>query len=555
MKKNTFSILSVAVVLMLALSACASLPALSTTLTNRIQASASKPVVLNSAPAQQATVAPTPTVGGPVTSSSNLSLLDAYQGTLENVYSALSPSVVNIQVVINGSASSGQGRNSPFGSSNQASQALGSGFVWDTQGHIVTNNHVIDGATKITVTFSDGTEVPAQVVGADPTSDLAVIKVNVPASQLKPVQMADSKEVKVGQVAIAIGNPFGLQGTMTVGIVSALGRSISASDGTTNNGNSYSIPDIIQTDAPINPGNSGGVLVNDQGQVIGVTAAIESSTNSNSGIGFAIPADTVRTEVPSLIQNGHFDHPYLGISGTNLTTEMATAMKLNANTRGALVEDVTQGGPAAQAGLRGSTGSTTVDGQNVAIGGDVITAINGQAVKSMDDLISLLGSSTKVGDKVALTIIRDGKEQTVNVTLQARPATVPQSSQTLGQGQGGQTSPSGTVYIGIQGLDLTSEIDQAMQLPSDQQGVLIERVTAGGPAAKAGLRASSTPATISGQTVMVGGDVIVAVDGNTITQSSDLTDLLSQFSAGQKVQVTIIRGGKTQQVTVTLASR
>jgi 2-alkenal reductase len=187
-------------------------------------------------------------------------------------------------------------------------QGLGSGFVWDTHGNIITNNHVVEGAEKIEVTFSDETVVTAELVGADPDSDLAVIRVDLPAGQLQSVQMGDSETLRVGQLAIAIGNPFGLEGTMTVGIVSALGRSLPASDGLTG-GPVYSIPNVIQTDAPINPGNSGGVLLNDVGEVIGVTAAIESPVRANAGIGFVIPSSIVNQVVPELIENGSFAHP------------------------------------------------------------------------------------------------------------------------------------------------------------------------------------------------------------------------------------------------------
>ena len=203
----------------------------------------------------------------------------------------------------------------------QYQSALGSGFVWDQNGDIVTNNHVVSGADKIEVTFSDGTIVPATLVGADPDSDLAVIKVDVPADKLHPVQLGDSSAVKVGQLAIAIGNPFGLEGTMTTGIISAVGRSLPANDNSTQ---SYTIPDVIQTDAPINPGNSGGVLVDVQGQVLGVTSAIESPVRASAGVGFAIPSAIVNNVVPALIKDGKYVHSWLGISGTTLVPDLAT---------------------------------------------------------------------------------------------------------------------------------------------------------------------------------------------------------------------------------------
>jgi serine protease Do len=376
-------------------------------------------------------------------------LLTAYENALNGVYEAVNPSVVFVSVLKDATTAFSGGQmpnipnfpdlnpgtpndqapenNNPDSNnpdSGQAPQAggLGSGFVWDSEGHIVTNNHVVDGATKIEVTFSDGTSLPATVVGTDPYSDLAVIQVDGAGDLLKPVTMGDSSQVKVGELAIAIGNPYGLANTMTVGIVSALGRSIPAGEMTQFTGNPrFTIPDIIQTDAPINPGNSGGVLVNDIGEVIGVTTAIESSSGAGAGIGFVVPSATVSKVVPTLIEKGGYQHPYLGISGSTLIRELATAMKLDANTHGALVGEVVKDGPADQAGLIGSTQETTIDGQTVPVGGDVIIALNGDEIKSMDDLIATLLGKTSVGDTVTLTILRDGKQMDVKVTLGERP--------------------------------------------------------------------------------------------------------------------------------------
>ncbi|MCL4395569.1 MAG: trypsin-like peptidase domain-containing protein, partial [Chloroflexi bacterium] len=260
------------------------------------------------------------------------------QATFESIYAQVNPSVVSIDVVEQAQQSD-FGFSGQFGrgqqSAPQAQRALGSGFVWGSDGYIVTNNHVISGASQITVIFADGTSVPGQVVGADPNSDLAVVKVNAPAGELHPVQIGDSTQTKVGQLAIAIGNPFGEQNTMTTGIVSALGRTLPVNENATTQGPSYTIPDVIQTDAPINPGNSGGVLLNLQGQVVGVTSAIESPNGASSGIGFAIPSQIVQRVVPVLIKNGHYDHPYLGVSGTDMTPSIAQAMGLDQNQRGA----------------------------------------------------------------------------------------------------------------------------------------------------------------------------------------------------------------------------
>jgi 2-alkenal reductase len=274
------------------------------------------------------------------------------------------------------------------------------------------------------VTFWDDTVATAKLVGADPNSDLAVIQVNVPTSKLTPVQLTDSTKVKVGQLAIAIGNPFGLQGTMTQGIISGLSRTlpVGLDNQSTQQGPTYSIPDIIQTDAAINPGNSGGVLVDDQGNLIGVTAAIASSAGSNSGVGFAIPSAIVEKVVPSLINTGTYQHPWLGISGTTLTSDLAQAMNLSQSQQGSLVIDVTPNGPADRAGLRGSGQSATINGHQTPIGGDIITAINGQPVKTSEEMASYLFDRTQVGQTASLTILRSGHEQQVKVTLGVLPA-------------------------------------------------------------------------------------------------------------------------------------
>ncbi|MCB8917899.1 MAG: trypsin-like peptidase domain-containing protein [Pseudomonadales bacterium] len=306
----------------------------------------------------------------------------ALEGVLSNIYEEVGPSVVNIQ----------------------HSQGEGSGFVWDSAGHIVSNNHVIEGADRILVTFADGTVTEGRVIGTDPDSDLAVLQVDLPAAQLRPVTLADSTQLKVGELAIAIGNPFGQAGTMTVGFVSALGRRLEV-DSTV-----YNIPDVIQTDAAINPGNSGGVLLNPQGEVVGVTSAIISPVAASSGIGFAIPSVIVQRVVPALIANGSYQHPYLGISGTTLTTEMAAQLGLPAGQRGALIVQVVSGGPAAAAGLQGSETS-----------GDVVTAVDGQPVDSIDDLISYLARYGTAGELVNFTVLRSGQTLTVPVTLGTRP--------------------------------------------------------------------------------------------------------------------------------------
>ena len=351
----------------------------------------SLPSILNTAPSPSEVEIPNalPTLG---------SLRD-YQTSLERIYQLVNPAVVSIQV--------GQG--------------AGSGFVWDTQGHIVTNNHVVNGSENIRVTFSDGTVRTAELVGADADSDLAVIKVELPAARLHPIVLASSTEVRVGQLAIAIGNPFALENTMTVGIVSAVGRVLPVDSSGSGQG-SYSIPDIIQTDAPINPGNSGGVLVDDQGQLIGVTAAIASPVRASAGVGFAIPSDIVKRVVPALIETGRYEHTWLGISGASLTPDLAQAMNLDVDQRGALIMDIVPEGPADQADLRGSGQELAINERPFRVGGDVITAIDGQPVDNFEDLVAFLARSTEVGQQVVLSLLRDGKAQTATLVLAARPS-------------------------------------------------------------------------------------------------------------------------------------
>ena len=339
-----------------------------------------------------------------------VSVPDAVSGietTLESIYNRVNPSVVLIQVALTPSIT------------NPGGGALGSGFVWDNKGDIVTNNHVIDGASGITVTFYDGTTIDASLVGADADSDLAVIKVNPSGLQLQPVTVADSTAVHVGQLAIAIGNPYGLENTMTVGFVSAIGRLVSANQNPTG---SYSIPDIIQIDTPINPGNSGGVLLDDTGSVIGVTQSIATSSGSSSGVGFAIPSVIIQQVVPSLIDTGHYDHPYLGLTLTSLDPNIANAMNLPSGQRGALVVGVAPGGPSDKAGIKAGSTSFTDNGQQVTIGGDVIITYGDQTVKSSDDLITYLTNSGSVGQSVTLTVLRNGKQIQVQVTLGLRPS-------------------------------------------------------------------------------------------------------------------------------------
>ncbi len=433
MNKKVISLASLVLVSAMLLSACSGIAAFSQSANPlNLARAASQTTSTSTQSSSGSTTASNPSSSSSTTSSApaaiagSSELLASYETTMESIYTTVSPQVVNITVLVPATSSNTQNfpgfNNSPNSQTPQYSQALGSGFFWDTTGDIVTNNHVVNGATKIEVTFSDGSTVPATIVGQDPYSDLAVIKVNVSADKIHPVTLADSTQLKVGEIAVAIGNPYGFEGSMSIGNVSGLGRDLPSSGIDQTTGATYSIPDVIQTDASINPGNSGGVLVNIEGQVIGVTSAIESNSGSSSGVGFAIPAEIVSKVVPSLIKSGTYTHPYLGISGTDMNPDIAQAMNLPSDTRGALVETVTAGGPAANANLQASNNTVTINGVQGTVGGDVITAIDGQTINSMSDTIAYLAIHTQVGQTVTLTILRDGKTQTVQVTLGNRPS-------------------------------------------------------------------------------------------------------------------------------------
>jgi S1-C subfamily serine protease len=339
-----------------------------------------------------------------------LAIVQAEEEVLAALYENVSPSVVNITV--------GAGTNAQLNPLGQ-----GSGFVYDTEGHIVTNNHVVEGAESVNVTFNDGLQLTAEIVGTDPDSDLAVLRVEAEPGYLRPIPIANSSDLRVGESAIAIGNPFGFAGTMTIGIVSALGRTVPDQAGVPGQPR-FSLPNLIQTDTAINPGNSGGPLLDVEGRVIGVNTLIYSSTQgSNSGVGFAIPANKVSTVVPALIADGVYQTPYLGIQTQGeggMTPELAELLDLENVTFGLLVVEVTPGGPADEGGLRGNNREIDVEGQPIATGGDVIIAIDGQEARDFDDLINYLDTKA-VGDVVTLTVIRDGEQVDVPVTLGARP--------------------------------------------------------------------------------------------------------------------------------------
>jgi 2-alkenal reductase len=328
------------------------------------------------------------------------------QDLLEALYEHVSPGVVSIQ-----------------GMSVRSGGSQGTGFVVDTQGHIVTNYHVVDGQDTIEVHFQSGLKSYASVVGKDIDSDLAVIKVDVDSSQLVPLVFGDSDLVKVGQTVAAIGNPYGLSGTMTVGVVSARGR-ILDSMRQSSSGGYFSSGDTIQTDALINPGNSGGPLLNLNGEVIGVNRAIQTSGISitgdaiNTGIGFAISSNVARKVVPSLIEKGTFEYPYLGMTSlSNISLSLQEALDLPQSV-GVYVSDVVQGGPADKAGLRGGTQPSQVQGYYK--GGDLIIAVDGISVKDFSEMFNYIVINKNPGDVVVFTVIRDGQEMNINLTVEAR---------------------------------------------------------------------------------------------------------------------------------------
>jgi 2-alkenal reductase len=300
----------------------------------------------------------------------------------------------------------------------------GSGFVFDNEGHIVTNYHVVEGATELEVAFPSGLKVRGEVIGTDLDSDLAVIEVDVPADQLQPLALGDSDQVKVGQTVVAIGNPFGLSGTMTVGIVSAKGRTLDSMRDS-GNGRPFSAGDIIQTDAAINPGNSGGPLINLRGEVVAVNRAIRTTSStsegepSNSGIGFSISINIVKRVVPALIRDGQYDYPFLGITSSDDISLAAQEVLELPQTTGAYVSEVVAGGPADQAGIRAGNTPTDVPGINK--GGDLITAIDGRPIRNFGELLSYLITNKGPGDQVVLTVIRENQTQEVTVTLGKRP--------------------------------------------------------------------------------------------------------------------------------------
>lgn len=370
------------------------------------------------------------------------------QEALAALYEQVADSVVSIQVQTTVA--------SPFGMEGIPSGGQGSGFIYDYNGHIVTNNHVVEDAEEIVVIFHNGFWADAELVAADPQADLAVIKVTPPDGfEWQPLALAEPDSLKVGHTVIALGNPFGLDSTMTTGIVSALGRGHSVEFA----GNNYTLPEIIQTDAAINPGNSGGPLLNLRGEVVGVNFAIQSGSASNSGVGFTIPVSIIQRVVPALIEEGGYSYPFLGISGRSIDPIAAKALDLPNNQVGVYVADVTPGGPSAAAGIVGDDTS-----------GDIIVAINGESVRNFEELVGYLITETSPNDTVDLTVVRNGQPMDVSVTLTERPGSQLRLTSSSQEGQ----AP-------VRNLTARDAIAEAVEIVEEEElleGDIIQRIAA-----------------------------------------------------------------------------
>jgi S1-C subfamily serine protease len=481
-------------------------------------------------------------------SSTNNSFDKSLQEDLIKLYDQVDDSVVQIT----------QDSNVPGAS------RLGSGFIYDKEGHIVTNYHVVAGDTinkEFDVTFTDGTGYKATIVGVDPFAEIAVLKIPIENNtevieKLVPLQIGNFSEVNVGQRVAAIGNPFGLSASITEGIVSGLGRVLPALPSENNpisiveDTPAFSIPDIIQTDAAINPGNSGGPLLNMKGEVIGINTAIFSATGVYSGVGFAIPSYLIQKVVPSIISTGEYQHPYLGVSGTDIDSDVAEIMNLP-NTTGFLVIQVTSGSPAEEAGIRGGSILTEIDGREVELGGDVIIGIDNQSIRKIDDILSYLDREKKVGENVTLTILRNGQVQEIGLTLAARPdSTITDNAIT-------QEIQDDNPSLGITGTNVTPEIALQMNVPSSiinggEKGFLVIDVLRNGSAEEAGIRGGYITSNINGNQIELGGDIIIGIDNITIGSVEDIRKALSTKQVGDSVQLNVYRDNRTVEIPVIL---
>jgi len=329
----------------------------------------------------------------------NLMLIESKTLSLIDIFEKAEPGVVRV--------------NTQRNQTESETGAVGSGFVFDKKGHIITNAHVIEDSTKTVVTFLDGRSYNAQIIGVDKYTDIGVIKVNADLKLLHPLSLGDSSNLQVGEPITAIGNPFGLSGSMTSGIISQMGRLLPSGSG-------YSIPDVIQTDAAINPGNSGGPLLNMRGDIVGINTAIQSSTGEFTGVGFAIPSQTVAKIVPTLISEGEYKHPWIGISGRDINPDMANVLGLK-DALGFLIITVVEDSPASDAGLIGSNKTIEVEGKDYPVGGDIILAVDGIDVRKIDDILIHLQRVKTVGDEMDLEILRDDRTTNVTIILQERP--------------------------------------------------------------------------------------------------------------------------------------
>ncbi|HVE36654.1 MAG TPA: trypsin-like peptidase domain-containing protein [Nitrososphaeraceae archaeon] len=440
----------------------------------------------------------------------------------------------------------------------QLGSRLGSGFIYDSDGHIITNYHVVNGGNELLVTFSDGSAYNGELIGSDPYSDLAVIKVNTTTREkLLPLPIGNSSNLVVGQPVAAVGNPFGLSGSMSEGIISGLGRQLPSSslppeeplpplfgrNQIPSRTSSFSIPDIIQTDAAINPGNSGGPLLNMKGEVIGINSAIFSNTGVYAGVGFAIPSNTVKKVVASLVETGSYDHPWLGIVGVDITPAIGKVMNLSlTDSKGFLVTDVNANGPADKAGIQGGDRITQINGtdREINLGGDIIIGIDKKAVRNIDDMLAYLELEKRVGENVTIKLIRSGEPLEKILTLEKRP-----DSESISQMGNKQLS------LGVTGIDVNPTIAKAMNL-TNSKGFLVTSVTSNGPADKAGIQGGFKVETINNTQYTLGGDVITGVDNNTINTVQDIKNYIDTKNEGDIVKLKVIRDGEIKNIDVKL---